>query len=75
MRFNELKANIPHITGRVLSADLKRLEENKIVTRTVKDTAPITVEYELTEYGKSLDKVFTALTEWGIKHREKIFTE
>lgn len=72
MRFNEIKRNIPRITGRVLSKDLKYLEENKIVSRTVKDTAPITVEYELTTYGKTLDPVFRALTDWGIKHRRKI---
>lgn len=72
MRFNELKKNIPGITSRSLSMDLKYLEENGIVSRTVKDTFPITVEYELTKYGKTLDTVFQALTEWGIKHRKKI---
>lgn len=72
MRFNEIKNSIPRITGRVLSKDLKFLESHKIVSRTVKDTAPITVEYELTDYGKTLDSVFKALTDWGINHRKKI---
>ncbi len=72
MRFNDVKRSIPRITGRVLSKDLKFLEENGIVSRTVKDTSPITVEYELTEYGLTLDLVFKELTEWGIKHRKKI---
>lgn len=72
MRFNEIRNSIPRITGRVLSKDLKFLESHKIVSRTVKDTSPITVEYELTEYGKTLDSVFRALTEWGINHRKKI---
>ncbi|MEM1322355.1 MAG: helix-turn-helix domain-containing protein [Bacteroidota bacterium] len=72
MRFNEIKNSIPRITGRVLSKDLKFLESHKIVSRTVKDTSPITVEYELTEYGKTLDSVFQALTNWGINHRKKI---
>ena len=72
MRFNELKKNIPRITGRSLSIDLKYLEEQDIISRTVKDTSPITVEYELTPYGKTLDSVFQTLTEWGIKHRKKI---
>ena len=72
MRFNEIKKSIPRITGRVLSKDLRFLEENKIVSRKVKDTSPITVEYELTEYGLTLDSVFRALTEWGMKHRKKI---
>lgn len=72
MRFNEIKNSIPRITGRVLSKDLKFLESHKIVSRTIKDTAPITVEYKLTEYGKTLDPVFQALTDWGMNHRKKI---
>ena len=72
LRFNELKKHIPKITGRSLSLDLKYLEQHEIVSRTIKDTSPITVEYELTEYGRTLDSVFRALTEWGIKHRKKI---
>ncbi|MEM8567527.1 MAG: helix-turn-helix domain-containing protein, partial [Bacteroidota bacterium] len=72
MRFNELKKNIPRITGRSLSIDLKFLEEHDIISRTLKDTSPITVEYQLTDYGRSLDPVFRALTEWGINHRKRM---
>ncbi|MEM8893913.1 MAG: winged helix-turn-helix transcriptional regulator, partial [Bacteroidota bacterium] len=72
MRFNELKKNIPRITGRSLSMDLKFLEQHDIISRTIRDTAPITVEYQLTEYGKSLDPVFQALTAWGTEHRRRI---
>ena len=72
LRFNELKKHIPKITGRSLSIDLKYLEQHEIVSRTIRDTSPITVEYELTEYGRTLDSVFRALTEWGINHRKKI---
>ncbi len=72
MRFNEIKNSIPRITGRMLSMDLKFLESHKIVSRTVRDTSPITVEYALTDYGKTLDAVFQALTDWGINHRKKI---
>jgi DNA-binding HxlR family transcriptional regulator len=72
MRFNDIKNSIPKITGRVLANDLRTLEEHQIITRTVKDTSPITVEYELTAYGKTLDAVFEALTDWGIQHRKRI---
>ncbi|MEM7513190.1 MAG: helix-turn-helix domain-containing protein [Bacteroidota bacterium] len=75
MRFNELKRNIPRITGRALSLDLKYLEEHFIVSRSIRDTSPITVEYELTDYGKTLDSVFIALTEWGIEHRKRMISE
>ena len=73
MRFNQIKKHIPRITGRVLSMELKYLQEHEIVSRSVKDTSPITVEYALTEYGKTLDPVFQALTTWGLQHRKKIF--
>jgi len=72
MRFKEIQKNIPGITGKVLSAQLKHLEEHGILTRTVYDTAPISVEYELTPYGKTLDKVILELRTWGIKHRKKM---
>ena len=71
-RFNQLKGNIPKITGRALSIDLKYLEENKVVERTVRNTSPITVEYALTAYGLTLGNVFEALTEWGKAHRKKM---
>lgn len=71
LRFNEIRKHIPKITGRSLSLDLKYLEENGIVSRTVKDTSPITVEYELTDYGLTLDSVFQALTNWGMNHRKR----
>jgi DNA-binding HxlR family transcriptional regulator len=72
MRFNEIRKYIPKLTGRSLSMELKYLEQHGIVSRTIKDTFPITVEYELTEYGLTLDPVFQALTEWGITHRKKM---
>ena len=75
MRFKELQRNIPGITGKVLSKELKQLEEHGILTRTVYDTAPISVEYELTAYGKTLDKVILSLREWGVKHRKKMIAK
>ena len=72
MRFNEIKKRIPRITSKVLSKNLKSLESHQIISRTVKNTSPITVEYELTEYGKTLDTIFHELSDWGTKHRKKI---
>jgi HxlR-like helix-turn-helix len=45
---------------------------NELVLRTVQSTTPVTVEYELTEYGKTLDNVIEALRDWGTKHRKRI---
>jgi DNA-binding HxlR family transcriptional regulator len=72
LRFKELQREVGGITARVLSKELKDLEENELVTREVFATAPVTVEYSLTEYGRSLKPVIVALYNWGSKHRERI---
>jgi DNA-binding HxlR family transcriptional regulator len=46
---------------------------NQLVKRTVLDTQPITVQYELTENGKTLQTIIDNLTKWGIAHHQKIF--
>jgi DNA-binding HxlR family transcriptional regulator len=71
-RFTELQKEVSKITPRMLSKELRELEGNKLVTRTVYNTIPASVDYELTEYGKTLGKVMDALMDWGILHREKI---
>lgn len=74
-RFSDLSREIPHITDRMLSKELRELEMNKLIQRKVYDTFPVTVEYTMTEYGKTLKDVLAALAEWGMKHREKIMSE
>lgn len=69
-RFKELERNIPKITPRMLSKELRDLEVNGIVTRTVHNSVPVTVEYELTRSGQSLTKVLDVMVEWGLEHRE-----
>jgi DNA-binding HxlR family transcriptional regulator len=72
LRFKELQREIGGITARMLSKELKELELNELVSREVYATAPVTVEYSLTEYGKSLKPVVLALYRWGEQHRERI---
>lgn len=71
-RFSDLLNQIEGISGKVLSNELKDLEINQIVTRTVMNTQPITVEYAITEYGATLKDVTNVIADWGIKHRRKI---
>jgi DNA-binding HxlR family transcriptional regulator len=71
-RFKELQRDVGSITGKMLSKELKELEANELVKRTVFDTKPVAVEYELTSYGKSLEKVITELICWGESHRKRI---
>lgn len=61
-----------YISGKILSRELKEMEINHLVTRTVLDIKPITVEYQLTEYGQTLKPVIEKLADWGINHRRKI---
>ncbi|MBL6446693.1 helix-turn-helix transcriptional regulator [Fulvivirga sp. 29W222] len=72
MRFMELRRELDGIAPKMLSQELKDLEMNHLVTRTVHNTMPITVEYELTEQGKSLNSIIDAMGRWGIKYREQM---
>lgn len=74
-RFMDLVRHIEGIAPKVLSKELKDLEMNHLVKRTVKDTMPITVEYELTDAGKSLKKVMGAMGEWGKRYRQLILKQ
>jgi len=71
-RFKELQKQIEGITPRMLSRALKELEVNGLVKREVFETTPVNVQYSLTEYGKSLDKVIETMRDWGVTHRNKI---
>ncbi|MFY0689255.1 MAG: helix-turn-helix transcriptional regulator [Cyclobacteriaceae bacterium] len=73
MRFSELEKEIPNITARMLSKELKELEQNHIVDRVVHQTMPIRVTYKLTDHGESLKPVFESMKEWGLMHRAKVF--
>lgn len=69
-RFREMERCIPNITARMLSKELKELELNGMVKRTVYDTIPVSVEYELTKSGKSLTMVLDSMAVWGLRHRK-----
>ena len=71
-RFKEISKEVHNITDKVLSKELKEMELNKLITRTVYDTFPPTVEYAITDHGRSLSEVIEALNKWGTSHRKKI---
>lgn len=71
-RFSDILNDVVGISNKMLSKELKELEINKLVKRTVLDTKPITVQYELTQHGRTLQTIINNLTEWGIEHRKKI---
>ncbi|MCF3108925.1 helix-turn-helix transcriptional regulator [Niabella sp. CC-SYL272] len=72
LHFKKLEKVIAGISAKMLSKELKTLEENKIITRTIQNTRPITVTYALTAYGQSLIPIANALQQWGLNHRKMI---
>ncbi|WP_025667010.1 winged helix-turn-helix transcriptional regulator [Aquimarina megaterium] len=71
--FKELERIVEGITPKMLSKELKFLEENLLIIRKVEDTRPITVTYSITEYGKTCKSVMSELYRWGVEHRKKVF--
>lgn len=71
-RFSQISKEINGITDRVLSAELKEMEQNKLITRTVHDAFPPVVEYAITPHGRTLHKIYAQLGEWGTAHRKII---
>jgi Predicted transcriptional regulators len=64
-RFSELKALIPDITQRMLTTQLRELEEDGIVNRKVYPVVPPKVEYSLTPWGDSLIPILDLMYQWG----------
>ena len=71
-RFREIERSIPGITTRMLSKELKEMEMNKLVKRTVYDESPVLVEYEPTEYCRSFGKIIMEMINWGREHRKVV---
>lgn len=68
LRFSELRKKIPTITQKVLTRQLRELEEDKIILRKVYAQIPPKVEYSLSDVGISLTPILIALKEWGDNH-------
>lgn len=72
LRFGELKKRIPQITERMLTLQLRKMEEDGLVTRTVYPEVPPRVEYELTESAQELKNIFLQLQAWGDRHKARL---
>ena len=71
-RFGELKKSIGSISQKVLTSNLRAMEEDGLLTRTVYPEVPPKVEYTLTETGYSLKPVLESLGAWGMAYKEKV---
>lgn len=73
--FKKIERGINGISAKMLSKELKELEQNQLVTRKVIMGKPVTVEYAITEYGKSTENITQKLVEWGINHRKHLLEQ
>ncbi|MBQ8485458.1 MAG: helix-turn-helix transcriptional regulator [Bacteroidaceae bacterium] len=75
MRFNEIRRFMSDCSQKMLSQTLKNLEQSHLVHRQVYPEVPPRVEYSLTDTGKSLMPVITALINWSKEHFEDVVTD
>lgn len=72
LRPGELQRKIPDATRRVLNVQLKELEDHELVTRTIYPVMPPKVEYDLTEFGKTLIPLIQSIGIWGDEHQDRL---
>jgi DNA-binding HxlR family transcriptional regulator len=73
-RFNELRRLMPAVTQRMLTRQLRELEADQIVKRTIYPEVPPKVEYSLTDFGKTLEPILKMLKKWGTQYIDEITT-
>ncbi|MDO4226469.1 helix-turn-helix domain-containing protein [Neisseria sp.] len=71
LRFNEIRRILPEVSQRTLTAQLRALEADGIISRTVYPEVPPRVEYRLTAYGTTLREAVMALNAWGERHKKR----
>jgi DNA-binding HxlR family transcriptional regulator len=71
-RPSELQRKIPDASRRVLNIQLRELEEHELITKKIYPVVPPKVEYSLTEFGKTLIPVISALGQWGDEYQERL---
>ena len=69
-RFGELKKSLGHVSQKVLTSQLRQMEENGLLTRTVYPEVPPRVEYSLTDLGYSLKPILDAMSNWGQNYKD-----
>ncbi|MDD4136636.1 MAG: helix-turn-helix domain-containing protein [Methanoregula sp.] len=68
LRFNELQKALPGVNTKMLTKQLRELEEDGVITRTVYPEVPPRVEYAITDFGKTLIPILQALCNWGAEY-------
>ncbi|NIG55833.1 helix-turn-helix domain-containing protein [Chitinophaga sp. Cy-1792] len=73
MHFMELLREVDGIAAKMLSKELQDMEMNRLVSRTVLHTKPVTVAYEVTEYGRTLQPIIDEIAKWGTAYRSALY--
>lgn len=71
LRFGELRRLVPGVTQKMMTSQLRELENDGIVARKIYPEVPPKVEYSLTEYGRTLSPILLAMRDWGARHITK----
>lgn len=71
-KFSDIKRSIPNITPRVLTQELRKLEENKLVKRKQHQYRTDIIDYEISSYCESLEPIIQNMIRWGKEHRSVI---
>jgi DNA-binding HxlR family transcriptional regulator len=72
LRFGQLHRQVPNCTQRMLTLQLRELEEDGLVKRTVYAEVPPRVEYDLTPFGRSLEPILLQLKDWGERYKRRL---
>lgn len=75
LRFNEMRRILPAVSQRMLTAQLRALEADGIISRTIHAEVPPRVEYRLTSYGQTLRDAIMALKSWGDGHKARLASQ
>jgi Predicted transcriptional regulators len=71
-RFNELQKEIEGISQRVLTDNLREMENDGIVVRTVYPEVPVRVEYSLSPVGETMRPIIDSMYEWGMQYKQML---
>jgi DNA-binding HxlR family transcriptional regulator len=74
-RFNELRRLLPKVTQRMLTRQLRELEADQIIVRTIYPEVPPKVEYSLSELGKTMEPIIRMLQKWGMEYMSRTRTQ
>lgn len=75
LRYSELKRLVKGVSPTMLATSLRELEENGLISRTIHDTMPVKVDYQLTEAGKSLVPILCELRDWAVAYDPDLYSE